>query len=188
MAESDLQQELAGDGLVSGIKMLLAAYDRDRPRLLQFLLRRLRCRATAEDLAQEVWLKLSRVRAPVRDPSAFLFQIAANLVRDHARVERRRAEILHEMAGILWREEDGLTPERHLAAAEALAHMDKAIALLPALSRQIFVLVYFDGLTQGDAAKRLGVSRVTVNHHMRRVLDRLAEARARLADEAQPAP
>ncbi len=187
MAEPDLQ-ELTGEELVSGADMLLAAYGRNRARLLRFLSRRLGCRATAEDLAQDIWFKLSRVRGPVRDPSAFLFQIAANLVRDHAKVERRRAELINQATNILWREEDIVTPEHHLVAADSLASLDKAIAVLPPLSRQIFVLVYFDGLTQGEAAKRLGYSRVTVNHHMRRVLDRLAEVRAGMADEPYPAP
>ncbi|MEI9995045.1 MAG: RNA polymerase sigma factor [Rhizomicrobium sp.] len=182
MAEPDLR-ELTGEGLVPDADMLFAAYGRNRARLLRFLSRRLGCRATAEDLAQDIWFKLARVRGPVRDPSAFLFQIAANLVRDHAKVERRRAELLNQAMDILWREEDVVTPEHHLVAADALASMDKAIAALPPLSRQIFVLVYFDGLTQGEAAKRLGFSRVTVNHHVRRVLDRLAEVRAGLADE-----
>jgi DNA-directed RNA polymerase specialized sigma24 family protein len=55
----------------------LLAYCRNLPDLLRFLTRQLRCRATAEDVAQETNLRLSQSREKLRNPRPFLFRVAA---------------------------------------------------------------------------------------------------------------
>lgn len=50
---------------------------------------------TAEDLAQDAWVQLTRAVAtqPVNRPEAFLNETARNIATDHARRARRRARV-----------------------------------------------------------------------------------------------
>lgn len=145
-----------------------------RPALLRFLTGRLGCRSTAEDLAQEAYLRFFGSTDPIRSPKALLFQIAGNLAVDHARVQNRRAEILREAHDILWVETDEITPERDTSARQEMARITAAIETLAPIARRIFHLTYYEGLSQQEAARALGVSRTTVKKHMRRVMDCLA--------------
>ena len=84
---------MAADELDASGARLTAAYVAHRGQLVRFLTRRLRSAATAEDLAQDLYLRLSAFAAGVRDPKAFLFRAAANLASNHARDEARRAAL-----------------------------------------------------------------------------------------------
>src|SRR5215471_3406745 len=61
-----------------------------RGALQAFLYRRVRRRPDAAELAQEVYVRILRVPdlATIRDPGAYLYTVASNLARDHARRER----------------------------------------------------------------------------------------------------
>lgn len=152
------------------------AHERD---LIRFLARRVKCVFTAHDLAHDIFMKLHAVEgtSPVRNPKAYLFRMASNLASDHLRTEARRSELLHEAHDMLWRKVEDATPERRLIAREALAGIQAVVADLPPRSRQIFYLSRFEGQTQREIARHLGISRTTVEKHMRKVLDRLAAVR-----------
>ena len=85
--------------MVSGIEAVFLA---NKDALLRFL----RARGggeEAEDLLQEVWIKLSAMPgAPVADPLAYLYRMANNLMLDRRRAEHRR----------LRRERDSFAAER----------------------------------------------------------------------------
>jgi DNA-directed RNA polymerase specialized sigma24 family protein len=61
--------------------------------LLAFFRRRIRSKADAPDLAQEVYLRMLRVsdQEAIRSPALYLYTVANNLVKEHAVLERRRA-------------------------------------------------------------------------------------------------
>ena len=78
--------------------------------LRAFFLRRIRSKAEAQDLAQEVYVRMLRIGAPeaIRNPVPYLYTVANNLVKEHAVLERRRASSLdiedvaqHEQLGTL---------------------------------------------------------------------------------------
>ncbi len=60
----------------------------------------------------------------------------------------------------------GIDPEARCAVAESLASLDEE-------QQSLAIMLFVDGLTQGQAAEELGVSRVTINK-------RAQELRARL--------
>jgi len=64
-----------------------------RGALQAFFRRRIRSKADAQDLAQEVYLRMLRVsnQAAIRDPVLYLYTVANNLVKEHAVLERRQA-------------------------------------------------------------------------------------------------
>jgi transmembrane sensor len=64
-----------------------------RGALQTFFLRRIRAKADAADLAQEVYVRMLRIsdQDTIRNPVHYLYTVANNLVKEHAVLERRRA-------------------------------------------------------------------------------------------------
>ena len=61
--------------------------------LQSFFRRRIRSKADAADLAQEVYLRMLRIsdQEAIRNPVLYLYTVANNLVKEHAVLERRHA-------------------------------------------------------------------------------------------------
>ncbi len=160
---------------------LFAAYRTHRHELLRRLRRRLNCFTTAEDLAQDLYLRLDRLGAlpAIRNPRALLLEAADNMARDYIRVESRRAALRQQAHDLLWEDADEATPERKLVALDEVRFTLAVIAGLPDRSREIFILNRFDGVTQREIAGRLGISTIAVEKHMRKVMAHLAGAMTR---------
>jgi RNA polymerase sigma-70 factor (ECF subfamily) len=175
----DQDAQLSGESGAIIDPGLLRAFLENHPDLVRFLSRRLRCLFTARDLAQEVYLRLARAGGEdtVENPRALLFRIAANLATDHVRVQGRRAELLQEANAMLWDQEDEISPERQILARDELARIGAALASLPERTRHVFYLNRFEGVAQSEIACRLGISRTSVEKHMRRAWARVADAR-----------
>ncbi len=146
-----------------------------------FFARRLHGGADVDDLTQEVFARLLK-RAEIGaidNVEGYLFQIAANLLRERARLRERRPEDLHDPQGdeFAGRSEE-FSPERILLGREAYARMIEALQELPERVRAIFVLNRFEELSAAEIARRLGVSVSTVEKDMMRAV---AHLRARLA-------
>ncbi|MFC4313788.1 RNA polymerase sigma factor [Steroidobacter flavus] len=161
---------------------LVEAWCHHRPGLVRFLARRLRCEATAKDIAQEIWLRLQRVNrlATDQNPRALLFQIAANLATDHYRVQQRRMELDAEIGELLSDERDEASPEHLLMAAQELAQLEQVVDQLPERSREVFRMNRFEGYSQREIAERLGISVTAVEKHLRKAFARLAALRTTL--------
>ncbi|WEK45126.1 MAG: sigma-70 family RNA polymerase sigma factor [Candidatus Andeanibacterium colombiense] len=157
-----------------------------RPGLVRFLARRTGCVAAAEDLVQDLWLRLDGAErnggAQPRNPVSYLFAAAANLARDHARAEKRRAALNAEAMRLVF---DGLpaaasaaaSPEREAEATQELASVVAIIDRLPPRTREIFALNRFEGVSYRQIALRLAISTTAVEKHMKRALDALAGMR-----------
>lgn len=154
------------------------AYRDSRGSLLSFLVGRLRSREAAEDVVQDVFLAIPKVRdaSPVRDPRALLFRIASNIAINRGKQESRRADLAASHADILWSVVDEITPERELLGSEALGLVDAAIDRLPARTREILAWRRIDHLTNREIAERLGISQTAVEKHMRKAMLALSEA------------
>src|SRR5271168_5194703 len=65
-----------------------------RGALQAFFYRRLRTKADAADLVQEVYLRMLRVSDPeaIRNPEGYLFTVAGNLLKENAAADRRQAQ------------------------------------------------------------------------------------------------
>src|ERR1700684_946034 len=64
-----------------------------RGALQAFFLRRIRSKADAPDLAQEVYVRMLRIsdQEAIRNPVHYLYTVANNLVKEHAVLDRRQA-------------------------------------------------------------------------------------------------
>ena len=61
--------------------------------LQRFLRRRVRRKTDAQDLAQEVYVRMLRISDPgaIRNPVLYLYTVANNLVKEHSVLDQRRA-------------------------------------------------------------------------------------------------
>jgi DNA-directed RNA polymerase specialized sigma24 family protein len=66
-----------------------------RAALQAFFLRRIRAKADAPDLAQEVYVRMLRIsdQEAIRNPVHYLYTVANNLVKEHAVLDRRPSGI-----------------------------------------------------------------------------------------------
>lgn len=160
--------------------MELAEFDRTyaemHPRILGFLLRLSGRRDTAEDLAQETWLKFAKAAPalPVdTNVPAYLFTVARNAFVSH----RRWAMLDLSRIVMLGFESIGVTaagPEEEHERAQAVQMLENALAKLPLASREVLLLVGVEGLAQEEVAKILGVSYDALRKRLSRARTELA--------------
>jgi RNA polymerase sigma-70 factor (ECF subfamily) len=159
----------------------MTAYLARREEIARFLTARLGNAEDAQDVAQELFLRLERVPDPreLADPAAYVFRMGLNLANDHRR-SRRRA-IARDAAWASARHgEMGGEPVADLPSAEAsyagkqrIAAVHQALQELSPQCRRVFILHKFEGLPHGDIAARCGISRSTVEKHMTTALKHL---------------
>jgi RNA polymerase sigma-70 factor (ECF subfamily) len=125
--------------------------------LIAFLRRRF-LPQDAEALAQDAYVRVLDGNPQIRNPRAFLAQIAKRAAVDDARrtAARRAADTEH-----LRRESLSTATDQ----TDALA-LKQAILALPPKLREVFLLSRFVGLTYAEIATRCGVSVDTVQERM----------------------
>ena len=181
-------QEMDGGGS-ERLGELLGVYMSKRDDLVRFFAARLRSMSAAEDLIQDLYLRVASLNPAerVENPSAYLYRLASNLMLDRLRSDRRagaregawfqgqRLELGGEAVA------DEPSAEQSVAARERLALVARAIADLPPKTRRAFELHKLQGLTQEETARALGVSRKTVEKQISAALQRLL---ARTAEDS----
>ena len=162
---------------------LLAAYLERRADLVRFFTLRLKSAAAAEDLVQDIYVRLATVDpgVDVRNAAGYLYRLGSNLMLDRLRSERRSAARDHD-----WRDahrtvagSDDLSDEpRADDAVAARQRLEAIVALLrelPEQTQRVFRMHKFDGMSHAQVAEALGISRSAVEKHCMAVLKRLSE-------------
>jgi RNA polymerase sigma-70 factor (ECF subfamily) len=177
-ADVRLMQRLAqGDDLALNELMT-----RWRQRVAAFLLRMVGDHATAMDLTQECFVRLygSRQRyQPAAAFSTYLFHIAANLARSHARWQGRHPTVqLTDDEGLLIHEPDdpGLSPDEAAILREKTAMVKAAIGKLPAELREALLLFTLEDMSHAEIAVTLGCSVKAVETRIYRARQALKDA------------
>ncbi|MFZ5482364.1 MAG: RNA polymerase sigma factor [Myxococcota bacterium] len=136
-----------------------AVFDAYAPRLNGFLRRMGASVEVAEELVQETFVRLVRHAPRFADGTrigAWLFTVARNLWISHRRWAWVDGTRLLEVA---WAPRRGSpTPADHFAASEAQARVERAVAALPEVQREVFLLVVGEGLDPAEAAAVLGIT------------------------------
>lgn len=157
------------------------AYAALHPRVLGFLLRLSGRRDTAEDLAQETWIKLAKAAPTLREDTnlaAWLFTVARNAFVSHRRwamLDLSRIVVVG-FESLSNAAADAPLPDAQHERTRAIALLEGALARLPVASREVLLLVGVEGLDQEEVAKILGLSYDALRQ-------RLSRARAQLAAE-----
>ncbi len=163
-------------------RALITLADEYGPVLVQFFRRRVPDRSEAEDLKQEVFMRLLQRGniAQLDDVRAYLFETAANVLRDRGRRRATRRSDRHDEFDPVLHAEKGFSAERVIIGEEALTKASRALLELPERARTIFILRRLEGLRYQDIAQRLGVSVSLVEKEMSRSIAYLAQ---RMVDE-----
>jgi RNA polymerase sigma-70 factor (ECF subfamily) len=145
--------------------------------LVRFFVSRLRDATEAHDLAQEVFLRLLRLERPdlVRQPEAYLFTVAANIVRETAlkRSARPLQVTLEDTPNEQLNNADFFTansPEESAQQQTRILELERTLATLSPKARAALIWHRRDGITYDEIGARLGVSRNMVKKYIARAL------------------
>jgi len=161
----------------SGLEAVFLA---NRERLLGFLAAH-GAGDAAEDLLQELWLKVSTAKAgPIAQPLSYLYRAANNLMLDRYRSVRqaaRRDADWTEAATTAPGRSDEPSGERRLISREQLEIAQATLDALGERTATIFRRYRLDGIAQRDIASELGVSISTVESDLRRAYRAMTDLR-----------
>ena len=129
-----------------------ALVERKGPRMLALAKRMLGDAAEAEDVVQEVFVRVWRQAPDWRPGQArfdtWMHRVALNLCYD--RLRRQREQPVAEPPEQAY---EGPAPDRGLHAADVGRRVDAALARLPERQREAIVLCHYQGLGNIEAAK-----------------------------------
>jgi RNA polymerase sigma factor (sigma-70 family) len=158
-------------------------YDRHALPVWRFVQRSVQNAALADDLVQDVWFSVVRhapqyeVRAKFR---TWLFTLAHHRVVDHWRTQKNHTSLdaesedgtaLAEMLAA----ESGFGPERRLDSRELAQALLDALAALPEVQREAFLLQAEAGMSLAEIAQTTGVNAETAKSRLRYARARLRE-------------
>ncbi|WP_454717940.1 RNA polymerase sigma factor [Caulobacter segnis] len=160
---------------------LLGLYEQKRANLVRFFSARLGSRAEAEDLIQDLYLKISAMEAagPIDNPSALLHRMGSNLMLDRLRSQKRSGTRDNEWRSVntanFAGEEiaDEPAADEIVAGRQRLKALVEAVEDLPEKTRQAFQLHKLEGHSHVETAKRMGISVSTVEKHISSALKTL---------------
>lgn len=135
-------------------------------------------KAEIPDLRQEIYARAyeSAAKARPASPRAFLFAIARNLIVDRIRRERVVSIDYTQDLDVTNVLVDEITPEHRLSSRQELRRLAEAFDTLSDDCRNVLWLRRVEGLSQREAAKRLGMQEGTLESHLCRGLRALARA------------
>ncbi|MBK5000816.1 sigma-70 family RNA polymerase sigma factor [Pseudomonas sp. S31] len=160
----------------------LQLYLAHRAALLDYAAPIVGCRARAEDVVQEAWLRFSRQHddVDIRHPVSYLYRIVRNLALDQTRrsaTEKAQPDgdqILAELPS------SSASPEQAVTQQNELSVLSRALEDLPERTRVAFEMHRLGGHTLQEVANHLNVS-VSLVHQL--VRDALNHCMACLEDD-----
>lgn len=156
------------EGNETAFSQIFNAYKR---KLFAFTYRMVKQESVAEELVQEIFMKLWSNRfmlEKVENPNTYIFIIARNKTIDHLRKIANERKLVNE----LWQsisESRKLTDEI-MEANESQRLIDEALATLSPQKQTIFRLSRYQGLTHNEIAEELNLSKSTVKNNMVEIL------------------
>ena len=171
----------AGDA--SAFDYLVAKY---RRAMVGFMYRTCKNQGTAEDLAQEVFLRVYRSRAGYEASAKFttwLYRIATNLAVNHARdTKNERPEVQvsidqpdEETGAILDVADDSLTAEESLLRRERMAAIRQRVQALPERQRMAVLMHKYQQMDYRQIAEVLKLSESATKSLLFRAYETLRE-------------
>jgi RNA polymerase sigma-70 factor (ECF subfamily) len=154
-----------------------------RGHLQTFFFRRVHSHPDAAELAQEVYVRMLRVpdMEAIRNPEAYLYTVASNLGKEHARQEHKDAAVL-DIEDPLVQEQLAELPAfaGQLDTEQRIKRLREVLQQLPPKCRAAVILQYWHGLSYEEIAQRLGVSTHMVKKHLSQALVHCRRRMARL--------
>ena len=144
------------------------------------LVRFLRARGAAdqaEDLVQELWLKVAAAPpAPIADPVSYLYRAANNLMISRHRSAERSGRREDEWSGA--GDQEDRSGEAAVAARQEIARAEERLRALGPRVLRTFLLFRVEGVPQKEIASTLGVSLSAVEKDLQRAYRAIAGLRS----------
>ncbi len=156
-------------------------YGRHKGPVFRFVLRSVKARGEAEEIFQDVWIRLVEARARYRPQAKFttwLYTIAHNRIVDHWRAKGLALVSLDD-------EDSGASdppappsadPARTAEGRQVLARLAAAIEALPLAQREAFLLHHEGGLTAAEIGAATGSNEEAAKSRLRYAMAKLREA------------
>jgi RNA polymerase sigma-70 factor, ECF subfamily len=129
-------------------------------------------RNSAEDIAQDVMIKIAKAIATFRGECAFrtwVYRIAYTTAMDHRRASRVVFALAPAEMDALLDGDNGRTPEQDAMDCD----LWRAVRALPDQQRDAVLLIYAEDLSHAEAAQVMGCSEKTVSWHVHEARKRL---------------
>ena len=154
-----------------------ALYARHKGPLYRFVLRAVKERALAEELYQEIWMRVieARGRYAVRAKfTTWLYTIAHHRLADHWR--KRGLKLVEALEADDPPAPRDFEPEARAQGRQDLQRLAAALAALPEAQRETFLLHEEAGMTVGEIAAATGATEEAAKSRLRYALAKLREA------------
>lgn len=168
-----------------GLKAIFLA---QRPTLLRLLVARLGNREDAEDVLQDMWLRIDRLTdQPVAQPAAFLYRIAANLATDRRIAAGRRGARDTVWVDSQPHADELPDAERTLMAQRQWQEVEAAIADMPERMAIALRMFRLEEQSQRAIAEHLGISISGVEKLLQRAYRKIHDRLDRFAEDSEAA-
>src|SRR5687767_3378544 len=173
-----MRLQMSGTAVAGGVE---AAWRELHEQLLGFIARRVRTREDAEDILQEVMLRIHRSSGElerVERVTGWIYRIAGNAIVEYYRKPARRELPAGWQADVEEPGESELVadePDTAELRGELARCLKPLVERLPASYRQALVLTELEGVTQAEAASRLGLSVSGMKTRVQRARGRLKD-------------
>jgi RNA polymerase sigma-70 factor (ECF subfamily) len=151
--------------------------------LSSYVLRRVSHRWDAQDLVQEVYLRLLRIdpsdAANIRSPEAYLFTVAANLVKEHAVLRQQQPLGSDELEQVVEQLVAPTNVEADMDSELRWKQLEELIDRLSPKCRAVLIMHYRDEMSYREIAERMSISMNMVKKY---IVKGLAACRQRMAD------
>lgn len=160
---------------------LIETYLERRADLVRFFTVRLKSPSAAEDLVQDMFVRLSSVETPadLQNPVGYLYRLGSNLMLDRLRSEMRtsarEASWRQSHRTVIGTDDVAEEPgaDDAVAARQRLALVVAALGDLSPQTQRVFRMHKFEGRSHPEVAQALGISRSAVEKHVMAALRHL---------------
>jgi RNA polymerase sigma-70 factor (ECF subfamily) len=165
--ESSLFYRLS-EGDVDAFTSIFNFYE---PRIFPFVFKMTKSEVIAEEVVQEIFIKLWTNRASlgaVDNPKGYLFRMASNQTITHLRGKARQMKLAKAVAHFV--DEESNATEEFLELKEVQSLVHEAVEQLPPQRKLIYTMSRQQGLKNDEIAQRLNISVSTVKNQLTEAL------------------
>jgi RNA polymerase sigma factor (sigma-70 family) len=147
-----------------------SAYRKYNAALHRYLVRRLPRAQDADDLSQEIYLRLLRLEQAelVRQPQSYIYGIAANVVREYLmrhELEQKRMAYDSELVDREAEHPLELPPDELAERLDVIRRLERALKKLSPMQRAVVLCLKRDGMSYQETAQATGLTYWTVEKY-----------------------
>ena len=159
---------------------LEAIYTTHQPSLTRFLHHHVGRPQDIGDIVQECFQRVlaskTNLLSRIEKPSVYLVRVARNLLTDRARTDQRQLRSVHHE--YVDGENAGPDPLNALEARDMLRRVEERLAHLKPMTRDIFLMHRFDGMTYSEIAAATGMSEKGVEKQIAKAMTAILRVKA----------